>query len=95
MCEGCSLRYRKCANCYWQENCPLNDMTEEEIRDMREEGNVDPDDYADFENCRGYFTNYCKYYTPFDDDEIGIVEYERELKERHDYYQELLDEQDM
>lgn len=93
MCEGCNLRYRKCANCYWQENCPLNDMDDEEIKEMKKEGRVNPDDYADFENCRGYFKDYCKYYTPFDDDEIGIVEFERELKERADIYEEFLEEQ--
>lgn len=93
MCEGCNLRYRKCANCYWQENCPLNDMDDEEINEMKKEGRVNPDDYADFENCRGYFKDYCKYYTPFDDGEIGIVEFERELKERAGICEEFLEEQ--
>lgn len=93
MYEECKLRYRKCANCYWQENCPLDDMDDEEIEDMKKSGRVNPEDYADFENCRSYFHNYCEYYTPFDDTELGVVEFEKELKERNDIYQELVEEQ--
>lgn len=91
---SCGCRYKKCAKCYWFDNCPLNDMDEEEIEEMKEEGVVDPDDFANFDNVKGYFHDYCRYYTPFDDDELAIVEYERDLRERARIYQEIIDEQD-
>lgn len=93
MCTNeCGFGYKKCSKCYWQDNCPLHEMTEEEIKCMKDGGRVQEDDYANFDNCRSYFNEYCEYYTPFDDSELGIVEYERELKERQDLYDELLDE---
>lgn len=35
----------------------------------------------------------CDYYEPLDDEEITIEEYEKDLKERVQVYQELIDEQ--
>lgn len=35
----------------------------------------------------------CDYYEPLDDEEITIEEYEKDLKERAQVYQELIDEQ--
>ena len=35
----------------------------------------------------------CDYYEPLDDEEIAIEEYEKDLKERAQAYQELIDEQ--
>lgn len=93
MCTRCNLRYKKCANCYWQDNCPLSEMTEDEISLMKRKGDVNPNDFADFDNCKHYYKDFCEYYTPFDDDELGIVEYERELKERADIYEEFIKEQ--
>lgn len=85
--------YKKCAKCYWYDNCPLHDMEQEEIIEMKKRGRVSADEFADLDNVKDYFTQYCEYYTPFDDDEIAIIEYERDLKFRADYYQELVDEQ--
>ena len=69
-------------------------MEEEEIRDMKKDGRVNPGEFANFGNVKGYFKPYCKYFTPFDDNELAIVEYERDLKERARIYQEIIDEQD-
>ena len=89
---GCG--FKKCAKCYWFDNCPLHSMDEEEIQEMKKNGKVDPSEFADFNNVRDYYTEFCEYYTPFDDDELAIIEYEKDLKYRTDYYQELVDEQD-
>lgn len=35
----------------------------------------------------------CDYYEPLDDEEIAIEEYEKDLKERAQAYQELIDKQ--
>lgn len=38
-------------------------------------------------------SNSCVDYSPYDYNEIAIAEYEADLKERTEYYQELVDEQ--
>lgn len=87
------MRFNKCKRCYWCDNCPLKDMTEEEIKEMIKEGRTNPDDYANYDNCGDYFKPYCKYFTPFDDDELAIIEYEKTLKENADEYEALVREQ--
>ena len=88
---GCGLR--KCSRCYWFDNCPVKDMTDEEIEEMIIEGRrVDLSEFACWDNVKHYFINYCRYHTPFDEDELAEIEYERNLKERADAYQEIIDE---
>jgi hypothetical protein len=89
---GCG--YKKCAKCYWYDNCPLRNMEEEEIEVMKETRLVNMNEFANPNNVQEYFDEYCEFYTPFDDDEIAIIEYERDLKFRTDYYQDLVDEQE-
>lgn len=88
---GCG--YKKCAKCYWFDNCPLHSMDEEEVREMKKQGRVNPCEFADFDNVKDYYKEFCEYYTPFDDDELAIVEYERALKENADEYASLVYEQ--
>lgn len=37
--------------------------------------------------------NDCDDYVPADEFELGVLEYEKDLKERDEYYKELLEEQ--
>lgn len=87
------MKFDKCKRCYWCDNCPLKDMTEEEIREMLKKSKVNRNDYANYDNCGDYFEPYCEYFTPYDDDELAIVEYEKALKERVDDYEDLVREQ--
>ena len=87
-------RYSKCLNCYWRDNCPMNDMDDLDIHNMKMRGKVNPKDFANFENCEDYYEDYCEDYTPLEEDfAYERAMYERELKERFDYYQDLVDEQ--
>lgn len=45
------------------------------------------------DRCDNYIEVDCDYYEPLDDEEIAIEEYEKDLKERAQLYQELIDEQ--
>lgn len=100
MCKGENNKYpqfgygyEKCARCYWYDDCPLKDMDKEEINEMKERGFVNEDEFADYSHVKKYYKQYCEYYTPFDDDEIAIIGYERDLREREKYYKEIIDEQ--
>lgn len=87
--------YNKCLNCYWCDNCPFKQKTEEEIAQMMKRANPNPNKFARYDNVKKYFDEYCEDYTPLTDDiDEDDVAYERALKERYDDYQELIDEQD-
>lgn len=46
---------------------------------------------GDWTNAEDWFN--CEDYVPLDDFEMGLIEYERDLKERYEYYTELLREE--